>query len=139
MTCSTCLEIHLNSVHIHEIESVCVCVRERERERQRGGGGKVRNYSKESSFLMAKVKEFNDIGPCMGAPDLALVLEDGSPGDGQFSQGFEFRGPEVSSKQSIQFPTHLCSLCLCCCSIQQKTSWSKNLNMVSSVRNTLKA
>ena len=32
MTCSTCLEIHLNSVHIHEIESVCVCVCERERE-----------------------------------------------------------------------------------------------------------
>ena len=36
MTCSTCLEIHLNSVHIHEIESVCVCERERDRE---GGGG----------------------------------------------------------------------------------------------------
>ena len=39
MTCSTCLEIHLNSVHIHEIESVCVCVRERESEREREGGG----------------------------------------------------------------------------------------------------
>lgn len=56
---------------------------------------------------MTKFKEFNGIRLCMGAPDLALVLEDGNPGDGHFSKVFEFGGLGIPPKQSIQFPTHI--------------------------------
>jgi hypothetical protein len=78
---------------------------ERERERKR----ELRNYTKESSFLMTKFKEFNDIRLGMGAADLALVLEDRNPGDGKFGKVFEFGGLGIPAKQSIQFPTHICS------------------------------
>lgn len=67
---------------------------------------KKRNYPEKSPLLMTKFKEFNDIRMCKRAPDLALVLEDGNPGNGQFSKGFDFGGLGRPSEKSIQFPTH---------------------------------
>lgn len=58
---------------------------------------------------MTEFKEFNDIRLGMGAADLALVLEDVNPGDGKFGNVFEFGGLGIPAKQSIQFPTHICS------------------------------
>ena len=62
------------------------------------------------SFLVTKVEEFNYIRPGMGIADLMLVLQDNNPRDGKFSKSFKLGGLEVSSKQSIQFPTHVSAL-----------------------------
>lgn len=60
--------------------------------------------------MVTKVEEVNNIRPGMGKPDLVLVLEDSNPRDSKFSKSFKLGGLEVSSKQSIQFPTHVSAL-----------------------------
>lgn len=56
--------------------------------------------------MVTKLKKFNDVGPGKRAPDSMLVFEEGNPGHCKLNQGLELGCPEVSAKQSIQFPTH---------------------------------
>jgi hypothetical protein len=60
--------------------------------------------------MATQLKELNDVGPVLRAPDFALVLEDGEARESESDNRLKLGGLEGSTQKSIKLLSHACCL-----------------------------
>jgi hypothetical protein len=58
--------------------------------------------------MVTELKELNDVGPVLGAPDLTTGLEDGEARESESDNRLKLGGLEGSTQQSIKLLSHAC-------------------------------